>query len=134
MTDNEIIKAAECCVFGESCEGCPLEFKDCANIDVSKLTLDLINRQKAEIEELETEIDKQYEQAKADILGNMADGGVSCHWCIEEHRANAIKEFAERLTDLCYKEFGSELEVAHTFAAIVSSVRDNLVKEMVGAE
>lgn len=55
----------------------------------------------AEIKSLEAEIDKQYDQAEADILGNMADGGTSCHWCIEKHRNNAIKEFAERLIDKC---------------------------------
>ena len=99
MTDNEIIKALECC----SCK--PLKCNDCPcmqtgeRFEVEKYAIDLINRQKAEIEDLETEIDNPYEQAKADILGNMADGGVSCHWCIEKHRANAIKEFAERLCD-----------------------------------
>ena len=81
---------------------------------------DLINRQKAEIErlkkeceahrntvieneqrflalnlELASEIDKQYEQAKADILGNISDGGTSCHWCIAQHESEARKEFAE---------------------------------------
>lgn len=56
-----------------------------------------IKELKAEIERLEAEIDKQYEQAKADILGNMADGGESCHWCIDGHRKNAIKDVVEKL-------------------------------------
>ena len=96
MTDNEIIKALECCVNAD-CENCPS--KTICDSDTERFVVkvfDLINRQKAEIEELEAEIDKQYEQAKADILGNMADGGTSCHWCIDQHRANAVKEFAER--------------------------------------
>ena len=99
MTDNEIIKALECCIrTEEKCDECPywLDYARCSNA-LRKDALDLINRQRAEIEELEAEIDKQHEQAKADILGNMADGGTSCHWCIEQHRAIAVKEFAERL-------------------------------------
>ena len=92
MTDNE---------FRES-----WNFSKMVAINIGSVTLskedvlaidDFINRQKAEIEELEAEIEKQYEQAKADILGNMANGGTSCHWCIDQHRADAVKEFAERL-------------------------------------
>jgi hypothetical protein len=69
---------------------------------------DLLAERKAEITELEAEIDKQYEQAKADILGNMSDGGTSCHWCIEQHRAEAIKEFAERLKEAARTEYDSD--------------------------
>jgi hypothetical protein len=87
--------------------------------------LDLINRQKAEIEELETEIDKQYEQAKADIIGNMADGGISCHWCIDQHKVEAVKEFAEMLKEKAHysEDFGE--------AAVACYDIDKLVKEMV---
>jgi hypothetical protein len=119
LSDNDIIKALERCFDG--CNHlCPLyDYKDC-KYRLLTGSLDLMNRQKAEIKEwrrvvdtwvelhekdkaeierLETEISKQYEQAKADILGNMADGGTSCHWCIEEHRNRAIKEFAEMLIE-----------------------------------
>ena len=66
MKDNDIIKALECSVEhnerkNASCDGCPLEkiFPHC-NRECSEDTLDvmclaLINRQKAEIERLETE-------------------------------------------------------------------------------
>ena len=58
MTDNEIIKALELCFsenFGK-CEECPLKNQmdgifTCIK-SKQKLTLDLINRQKAEIEAL----------------------------------------------------------------------------------
>lgn len=100
---------------------------DVQDIDIQKFAEDVaflkdfINRQKAELEktgekwaelyadtvtkweeayeELEADVDKQYEQAKADILGNMADGGTSCHWCINQHRAEAVREFVERLLE-----------------------------------
>ncbi len=59
----------------------------------------IIETQQAEIEELNAEINKQYEQAVTDIKGNLANGGVSCHWCIEQNKSEAIKEFADRFDD-----------------------------------
>ena len=90
---------------------------------------DEISRQKAEIKELEAEIDKQYEQAKADILGNMADGGTSCHWCIDQHRANAVKEFSEMLkaTAIGRVAWEDDDEAIEGFVAVDEI--DNLVKE-----
>lgn len=54
MTDNEIIKALECCFNnnGNCTEECPLRHNnECWKI-LSSSTLDLINRQQAEIERL----------------------------------------------------------------------------------
>ena len=57
MTDNEIIKALECCNRNGSCFQCPYDrasFEhepDCASVMTAD-ALDLINRQKAEIERL----------------------------------------------------------------------------------
>ena len=54
MTEEQIIKALECCIVYEDCEGCP-----CAEDNsqyclkaTCKNALDLINRQKAELERL----------------------------------------------------------------------------------
>ena len=54
MTDNEIIKALECCIVYENCDGCP-----CAEDNsqyclkaTCKNALDLIKRQKEELESL----------------------------------------------------------------------------------
>lgn len=51
MTDNEIIKALECCSNGEPCANCPYQ-KQCDETDLAEIALDLINRQQAEIERL----------------------------------------------------------------------------------
>lgn len=55
MTDNEIKKAMECCAnYGLlKCNKCPMrnDSKTCM-YDLSKLALDLINRQQAEIDKL----------------------------------------------------------------------------------
>ena len=69
MTDNEIIKALECCkmpVGSGACNGCPLktvrdslrkeDTKSCTTILLEN-ALDLINRQKAELKKKDTEID-----------------------------------------------------------------------------
>ena len=61
MNDNEIIKALECCCKGDKCVGhCPFHNnKHDIDICTSRLTknaLDLINRQKAEVEKLQNEL------------------------------------------------------------------------------
>ena len=57
MTDNEIIKALECCYAkGKTCNDCPTNDFECTNIE--KMALDLINRQKAKIKELEERCNK----------------------------------------------------------------------------
>lgn len=55
MTDNEIIKSLECCLGIGSCSGCPyIEMDECAK-QSTKDTIDLVYRQKAEIERLKEE-------------------------------------------------------------------------------
>ena len=84
FTDNEIIKALECCGKGfGNCEGCPYDddYHDCVTNDGKTLIMqdciDLINRQKAEIERLNVELvgmrgacesyKLHYDNAKAEI-------------------------------------------------------------------
>lgn len=62
MTDNDIIKALECCTTnGASCKGCPAFVK----VDRSNCkkyfcgALDLITRQKARIKELEERLNEK---------------------------------------------------------------------------
>ena len=65
LTDEEIVKALECCsggITGETCKNCPLNLSNsgveaCYYDDtiLEKYALDLINRQKAEIERLTEE-------------------------------------------------------------------------------
>ena len=54
MTDNEIIKALECCKTGDDCKGCPYyaNGRYTCGEHFNEDVLDLINRQKAEIEDL----------------------------------------------------------------------------------
>ena len=72
MTDNEIIKALECSCSWQfkHCEGCPLEeeYPNCAEY-VTYPALELINRQKAELERLR-EIEKRWEN----MIGLVKEG------------------------------------------------------------
>lgn len=55
MTDAEIIYVLKSCTSGEPCANCPYE-KLCKETDLAEVALDLINRQKAEIERLQNEV------------------------------------------------------------------------------
>ena len=118
MTDNDIIKALECCqsAYDMNCAYCDYKFRKpkCISLNTCESimkadVLDLINRQKTEIERLED--DNQFLQDRRFKE-------------LSEVRDKAIKEFAERLKenahDIIYGEIVTVLEI------------DNLVKEMEG--
>lgn len=77
MTDNEIIKALECLTGGFNilCHECAFNGKFPCRENAAKAALDLINRQKAEIEELQEKQTPQILQFEAD---GYADG-VLCY-------------------------------------------------------
>ena len=93
MTDNEIIKALECCGFDEDmCLDCPVQC-DCekdteAMIDRAKAILDLINRQKAENEQWKEEANK-YQSLWCEAVND-----------IQTAKAEAIKELSEKITEI----------------------------------
>ena len=110
MTDNEIIKALECCLSGKdydtACMKCPIE-PICESDDILlKYALDLINRQKAIIEKsekVEHFADKTIETTNAEIekLENelyRAKVEISKHYDYMDKAANkAIDVFANSL-------------------------------------
>ena len=94
MTDNEIIKALELCFSAgfKQCEECPLksqqdEMFTCIKIK-QKNALDLINRQKAEIEKLQKAIKVQ------DIMIEQQD------YKLKQAKSEAIKEFAKKVNPI----------------------------------
>lgn len=90
MTDNEIIKALECCTDCK-CKECPC-YKNiygemrCTEIDEEEI-LDLINCQKAEIERLEEMLDGSVSSER-----NSVDN-------IDYEKTEAIKEFANLIIE-----------------------------------
>ena len=137
MEDKDIVKALECCIKEEySCNDCSYECdkhfnKKTIEFDtmpngmsydqlscdewLKKDALDLINRQKAEIERL-TEENKKVSAYIGDGWGY-----VSFLEFAKNQRAEAIKEFAERLKEL-----------NKTKLILWHEDIDNLVKEMEG--
>ena len=151
MTDNEIIKA--------------LEGKQPLGMCAIRGAIDLINRQKAEIERLENALFKQedtmqmivkerdaeierlnfvrtrdaqrYEQKISDqshtncVLYDLHSDAIKEVKALEDElktaKAEAIKEFAERLNNSLYKASPNP-----TFEDEIMIIVDKLVKEMVG--
>ena len=113
MTDNEIIKALECCGNPYSiCAECPIKDDHGCNEQLAKYALDIINRQQTEIERLQNTIN--------DIL--------DCQPILVERaekyaKSDAIKEFAERLKE--------KIDVVYSIKHLKDNI-DNAVKEMVG--
>ena len=113
MTEYEIVKALECCSKHQnSCgKNCPLDsicsnVRDCL-LNLSKNALDLINRQKAEILELQ----KRIINWRADM-----------DYRPDEIKSEAIKEFAHFVIDRSKN------------GVICTSDIPDLVKEMTEAE
>ena len=145
MTDNEIIKALECCPrgIGMKCEKCPMfRTNDC----MSKLhvnTLDLINRQKTENENLKVEnqslrsaansLKMHYEKAQAEIERLKESLNIELENFATEYdnkiKAEAYKEFAERLKAV-FKGFDDKNEVI-LYSNLLTAI-DCLLIGMVG--
>ena len=131
MTDNEIIKALECCSIGETytdCEknGCPLYLgitMGCKYIDKENQlysdALDLINRQKAEIEKLKG----------STIVSNIMES----QRIKREAKAEAYKEFADRIRQVIVLNNTHDGYLVHDidYNCLMEDI-DDVLKELVG--
>ena len=153
MTDNEIIKALEICILGD-CSGCDCRcgsVGDCRDT-LNKHSLDLITRQRAEIERLEK---TQVQYVKAWVDEFVSRLKIDCSLAIPNGALlnNVIDELVEsmksdfsRLLDFtnliqvkAVKEFAERLKTEQSFydgqetrIYLTEKDLDNLVKEMVG--
>lgn len=123
MTDNEIRKALACCSSND-CEHCDYEIREDTktlkcNDNLMRDALDLINRINAKIERKDKILDSYAFQ-----YGTVTDRDA----IIKATKAQAVKEFAERVKLEFYYEF-EEL-----IPSIMADKIDNLVKEMVGEQ
>lgn len=138
-TDADIEKALECCDKENGCYECPYEFAcydDKYKSILSKDALDYINRLKAEIERLQAVADAE--------LDTIHDMGEDYERVLEEEpiliqkaKAEAIKEFAERLTDRICENVNRSLDNPNGnnyYPIDVYNDIDNLVKEMMENE
>lgn len=92
MTDEEIIKALECCTKHTKC----MECSNLGNVDcmtkVMQNSLDLINRQKAEIERLRNTVKTDFLTVTEKLKLSQSE--------IVELKSETIKEFAENITKI----------------------------------
>ena len=124
MTDNEIIKALECCVTNK-CDECAI-YKECHSENGKgrvEVVIDLINRQKAIIEKsekVEHFADKTIETANAKIE-RLEKELMKCklekemlYQTVEEIKSETIKEFAEKIDKLLerYSHIHEDVEKA----------------------
>lgn len=118
MTDNEIIKALECCVLNKHIcpHTCPmLKSKDCLE-SLRKYALDLITHQQDEIERLKETVDSFTDIGKL----------------YSEIKTEAYKEFAERVKEKIYTAHFGRGKNEFFVTTINPDDLDNLVKERVG--
>ena len=155
LTDNESVKALECCKI-DDCKSCPLSNYDgCKSLLFDgDIVLDLINRQKAENERL-VEIIEKGDFSSYSALKAIADrriknleyinklkaeierlkpfekkvgiGVLENLKQLEYEKTEAIKEFAERLKEP-YKDYDKNVGVVGK-TALFNDI-DDLVKEM----
>lgn len=112
MTDNEIIKALECCISQKNCEeNCPYsewKINNFCCIQISTLdAIELINRQEKELEDKFEIIGQQgryikglkeeNKKIKTNIYKMAIDKALA-----EKARVEAIKEFADKLKEKAY--------------------------------
>ena len=106
---DAIVKALKCCNVpsGRACSECPYhdvgeECRTQRNKDAAEFIVRLVKENRnltVDLKDAEEEYERVYERAEADIRGNTADSGTSCHWCIAGHRADAVKEMLDRAID-----------------------------------
>ena len=135
MTDNEIIKSMQCVIGNDAnCSECTYEkvlpFPSCRRM-CAKNALDLINRQKAEIERLNIE---------SETLATQLKGVYEQIHKLNMAKSESIKEFAEELEYFILnedievvkpkcKDYESYINGANQFRHQIKNGINNLVKE-----
>lgn len=137
MTDNDIIKANEfCSLIPMNCKECSYWGKeDCVKVMTTD-TLDLINRQKAEIDECHKQLDEfKFLQGRVDKIKNTPkDTFTGTLLTIAEGVGfqEAVKEFEERaIKKVCEKVY-APTPVQSCIVKKCSQVIIETAKEMVG--
>ena len=136
MTDNEIIKALECCR-DCNCKECPCcriidGGTHCTEIDEEQI-LDLINRLKAENEALingQETLQKYISEKNAEVekLTKENEQFADIGKMYSEIKSEAIIEFAERFWIECGKIMGTDI------LYWIKEIKNDLVKEMTEKE
>ena len=125
MTDEQIVKALECCGNNGWCSDCPYYKStstrgvDCYN-DLMLDALDLIKRQQAEIKVILKLVKRQ--QAEIEDLEKQYNS------CAKRFYKEGIKDFAEQVKMAFYAEFDEIIP------SVMADKIDDIVKEMTEEE
>lgn len=136
LTDEDVVESLERCIStttDKACTGCPFNKQNLCNMDqwaLERYALDLIKRQKSEIERLKSANDEKFRQW--DMLAEKT----------KTHYANLYNEAKDKLKAEAYKEFAERLKQSTVMAVMGNKIYavatskgvDNLLKEMVGEE
>lgn len=147
MTDNETIKALECCM-NEFCPStCPMLGVHHCGFELRKNALDLINRQKATIRDADIRIEylagkvgalslyidkKEQEIERWKSSAELWEGDAKDLFISREQiKADAVKEFAERLKWFLSEECGNVVEDNPNLDEIIFGYRKEEVDEYI---
>lgn len=135
-TDEEILKALECCL----CDN--LECLQCDNKELCKIerdelavkTLGLINRKMEEIDRLKAEIERiqKARLKQAQFLAEQKAQKYELMKKLSQAKAEACKEFAEKLKKKCYEDFEETDEMLAPY--VTEDNIDEVLKEMISEE
>ena len=130
MTDEQVIEALECChsELGNMCSICPLFDldNDYCEDELHKDALDLINRQKAEIDELRERI--SYLEESIDYSRKEYNWLLQKLQRSQQAKSEVIKRLAERIKQ---RERIMKYDLFPEYAVSVKDI-DDIVKEIVG--
>ena len=111
MNDEQIVNALECCATAYDCPDCPFEC-DCGSMqNLKTATVDLINRQKAEIERLK----RQNERLEYAFV---AECELSACPRKKEIRGEAIKEFVKKMSNILFLDSYSTKKIEEKMRAV----------------
>lgn len=142
-TNEEIISSLEVIATTCNCNECKIRNCKWGTCNCSQITanaaLDLINRQKAEIERLK-ECPKCVYEYDGEVTEYCVQGPCPNFKTVEQIKAEAYKEFAEKLQAFCkgiitqeWNKKAAPISWSYAYADFIDDI-GNLLKEMVGEE
>lgn len=133
MTDEQIIKALECCstdVQENPCPKCAFYNKHRCSTLMLNAASDIINRQKVKIKSLKQIINEQDKEVLK-LQNRIIFWRKDLNYQPEKIKSEAIKEFAERLDEMIYATHGNIVDVdGIVLLSYIDDDINKLVKEM----
>lgn len=122
MTDNEIIKALECCAGDDGCDVCPMykPSSECIT-ELQGKALDLINRFAKELQTAKAELKETTEK-------------FNCQQYVYTDLSDIIKEKNAEIERLKKTTFGCDMSIASIKAEAIKELLDKIEKQAIPNE